>query len=48
MLWVKVKERVQLYIYSPLGAFVAFSRVDSTVTFTFTGLSSLTFRLILK
>jgi len=32
---VEVKERVELYLYSPLWAFVACSRVRFTFTFTF-------------
>jgi len=31
----EVKERIELYIYSPFWAFVACSRVNSTLTFTF-------------
>jgi hypothetical protein len=32
---VKVKKRVELYLYSPLWAFVVCSRVNFTFTFTF-------------
>jgi len=32
----EVKERVELYLYSPLWAFVACSGVNFTFTFTFT------------
>jgi len=32
----KVKERVELYLYSSLWAFKAYSRVNFTFTFTFT------------